>query len=188
MGLQDGVLGPPASAPLDEKVAFFRRHGYVPVWGALEGEALRRTQAAYRQHSLRVKAEWEAAKLSGTGVDGLGYEEGGEGFARSYFVRAATHFACCLGKPTEAAAQDIPQFVEQDSSFLDLLDNEKTTEVLAQLIGEGSGSYIYSSADNIQVAHIQARTVPPERDGGYTSWHRVSLEPTLNVVLERRSR
>ena len=93
VGPQGGALGPPASAPLEEKVAFFRRHGYVPVWGALEGEALRRTQAAYRQHSLRVKAEWEAAKLSGTGVDGLGYEEGGEGFARSYFVRAATHFA-----------------------------------------------------------------------------------------------
>ena len=87
---------------------------------------------------------------------------------------------------SEAAAQDIPQFVEQDSFFLDLLDNEKTTELLAQLIGEGSGSYIYSSADNIQVAHIQARTVPPERDGGYTSWHRVSPEPTtLNVVSAR---
>ena len=86
-----------------------------------------------------------------------------------------------------AAAQDIPQFVEQDSSFLDLLDNEKTTEVLAQLIGEGSGSYIYSSADNIQVAHIQARTVPPERDGGYTSWHRVSLELTLSDVVSART-
>ena len=80
---------------------------------------------------------------------------------------------------SEAAAQDIPQFVEQDSFFLDLLDNEKTTELLAQLIGEGSGSYIYSSADQIQVAHIQARTVPLERDGGYTSWHRVSLNRLL---------
>ena len=53
------------------------------------------------------------------------------------------------------------------------VDNERTNEVLRKVIGEGSGSYIYSGADNIQVAHIQARTVPPE-DEGVRCLHRQS--------------
>jgi ectoine hydroxylase-related dioxygenase (phytanoyl-CoA dioxygenase family) len=146
-----GQLGPGADTTLDEKVEFFQRCGYCPVQ-ALEGEQLLRTQAAFREHSARVKREWMAAKEEGEGVEGLGYASGGNGFARSYF--------------------DIPHFIEQDPSFLDLLDNPRTTEVLRRVIGEGSGSYIYGGADTIQVAHVQARTVPPEQEGGYISWHR----------------
>ena len=35
--------------------------------------------------------------------------------------------------------------------------------------------------DNIRCIHIQPRTVPPEDEGGYTSWHRVRLPFRLSL-------
>ena len=52
-----------------------------------------------------------------------------------------------------------------DPSLLDLLDPPPLMETLDAILG----------GDNIRCIHIQPRTVPPEDEGGYTSWHRVRL-------------
>ncbi len=46
--------------------------------------------------------------------------------------------------------------------MLDLLDPPPLMEVLGAICG----------GDSIRCIHIQPRTVPPEDEGGYTSWHR----------------
>jgi ectoine hydroxylase-related dioxygenase (phytanoyl-CoA dioxygenase family) len=49
-----------------------------------------------------------------------------------------------------------------DDSLLQLIDPPPLLEVIGAICG----------GDDLRCIHIQPRTVPPEDEGGYTSWHR----------------
>ena len=56
--------------------------------------------------------------------------------------------------------------VEGDPVMLDIIDPPRLVPVLEQVIGP-----------EVQLVGIQPRTVPPEENLGYTTWHRDGAAP-----------
>ena len=49
-----------------DELALFRESGYLKLEGLINGEQLRRLQAAYHAEAARVQEEWAALTLSGS--------------------------------------------------------------------------------------------------------------------------
>ena len=177
-GLQDLLFAVEPKPPLsleeavggttpEEKGAFFVKHGCIVVPRLFEGERLARLQRTWGTAQASAQAQWEQALPHGippSPLDGIYFENqqelntrfpalGNAGFGRKWFDIPVRDFC------DEATRAD------GDPSLLDLLDPPPLMETLDAILG----------GDNIRCIHIQPRTVPPEDEGGYTSWHRVRL-------------
>jgi hypothetical protein len=147
-----------------EKASFFVRHGCIVVPRVFEGERLRRLQRTWASAQSSARAQWEEAKAFGVlprPLDGIAFANqqelnarfprlGGGGFGRKWFDIPYEDFYHEATLPNG------------DDSLLDLIDPPSLMEVLRAVCG----------GDDIRCVHIQPRTVPPDDEGGYTSWHR----------------
>ena len=183
---------------LEEKAAFFVKHGCIVVPRLFEDGHLARLQRTWSTAQSAARAQWEEAKSFGVlpqPLDGIYFANqrelnikfpalGGAGFGRKWCANltvqrlhphtllAGTGGSIVQLSPIHAGVSrfDIPAtdfYAEAasaggDPALLDLLDPPKLMEVLEAICG----------GTNIRCIHIQPRTVPPEDEGGYTSWHR----------------
>jgi hypothetical protein len=139
----------------DDAARFFLENGFVCIRELFPPQELCRVQAAWRRAQEPARGMWEAAKAMGVGTKGLYYENQEElaklhplPMGRLFFdIPVEQHFFA------EAEAED------GDPILLDLIDPPKLVEVLHRIIGP-----------DVVLCGMQPRTVPPEEEGGYTSW------------------
>ena len=162
MSLEQAVGG----TTLEEKAAFFVKHGCIVVPRIFEGERLARLQRTWGAAQASARRQWDEAIQFGVlpqPLDGIAFANqqelnkkfpnlGGAGFGRKWFDIPVADFY------REASQAD------GDDSLLHLIDPPPLLEVLGAICG--------GEAADLRCIHIQPRTVPPEDEGGYTSWHR----------------
>ena len=166
-------------ATVDEQTAFLHEHGFLTI-RLFEGDELARLQASWRNVHGPAKAEWEAAKLAGEGIQG-------HTFANSP-LSGTTEFAehgtpvTFRGRLLARRWMDIPAedfFAEAaepegDGILLDMIDHPKLLPVVSAYLG-----------DEVQLAGVSPRTYPPQsvtedrgmEAGSYTFWHRDGSKP-----------
>ena len=155
----------------EDAAAFFVENGFVVVKQLFDAPLLARMQQAWRRAAAPARALWDQARAMGEGEQGgLNFanqaeiiEElglGGLPFGRRYFDIPV--------KPGAAFGPEGLFFAEAlqsggDPALLELLAPPKLMAVLRRIVGE-----------DVALVGVQPRTVPPEDEGGYTSWVRGS--------------
>ena len=105
-------------------------------------------------------AMWAQAKSMGIGGQGLYFENQQDiGAALPGFAHGRLFFDIPVEQHFFAEAEQD----DGDPILLDLIDPPKLVAVLHRIIGK-----------DVVLCGMQPRTVPPEREGGYTSWVRAS--------------
>ena len=153
----------------DDAAAFFVENGFVVVKQLFDAPLLARMQQAWRRAAAPARALWDQARAMGEGEQGgLNFSNqaeiieqlglGGLPFGRRYFDIPV--------KPGAAFGPEGLFFAEAldgDPALLELLAPPKLMAVLRRIVGE-----------DVALVGVQPRTVPPEDEGGYTSWVRES--------------
>ena len=151
-----------APSDTDEAAAFFIENGFVCIRQLFSALDLERIQAAWRRAQEPARAMWAQAKSMGRGASGLYWENQQEiGAALPGFAHGRLFFDIPV-KPSNLGESSFFAEAERDDGdpiLLDLIDPPKLVAVLHRIIGE-----------DVVLCGVQPRTVPPEREGGYTSW------------------
>ncbi len=141
----------------DEAAAFFVENGFVCIQQLFSAPDLQRIQAAWQRAQEPARAMWAQAKSMGKGASGLYWENQKEiGEALPGFPHGRLFFDIPVEQCFFAEAEQ----GDGDPILLDLIDPPKLVAVLHRIIGE-----------DVVLCGMQPRTVPPEQEGGYTSWH-----------------
>lgn len=148
-------------APSDATAAaaFFRANGFVAVKQLFDADTLVRIQAAWRRAQAPVRALWEEAKSLSSGAKGL-YFEDDENVKRDPRFRNLPMGRLFFDLPVEEHFFAEALEPDGDPVMLEMVDPPKLMAVLKQIIG-----------DDAMMVGMQPRTVPPEEEGGYTTWH-----------------
>ena len=164
---------------------FFAENGFVVVEQLFEPEQLQRLQASWRRAQAPARALWHEAKAFGEGQ----WEGNG---ATSPLLRRPPHLCALVltAQPPPSGlyyknlppGHDVERFKklphgrlffdipvddffseacqeDGDPVLLDLIAPEKLVPVLEKIVGP-----------EVRLVGVQPRTVPPESEGGYTSW------------------
>lgn len=149
-----------APATPDGAFDFFAENGFVVVEQLFDPAQLQRLQASWRRAQAPARALWHEAKEFGEGQwerNGLYYKNLPPGHDVERFKKLP-HGRLFFDIPvvdffSEACQQD------GDPVLLDLIAPPKLMPVLEKIVGP-----------DVRLVGVQPRTVPPEREGGYTSW------------------
>ena len=170
------VLAPRAPAsPYDcaptsvaEQVEFFLRNGFCIVPEVVVGGELRRLQHAWQRAQQPQRERWEAAKreVLASGVNHPSLLPNGT-------------YAYESGRFYPESTFDIPNLLEQDDAFLELVDHPKLVGLLSAVVGSAGVTTPHYRADGspyngvMRVGGMSGRVVPPEgNEVGYIGWHR----------------
>ena len=146
-----------APADPDQAAAFFVRNGFVCIRQLFSVADLKRIQAAWSRAQEPARSMWEQAKSMGRGASGLYWENQQEIGAT---LPGFPHGRLFFDIPVEQYFFAEAERGDGDPILLDLIDPPKLVAVLHRIIGE-----------DVVLCGMQPRTVPPEQEGGYTSWH-----------------
>jgi hypothetical protein len=140
----------------EDALEFFLREGFVCVRNVLNADQLQRLQAQWRQAQEPIRALWDEAKLiAGNFI--------GEDFQPEERFAHIPHGRLWFDMP-------LPQLFQEaaggDPVMLDIIDPPRLVQILEQIIGP-----------DVRLVGIQPRTVPPEQNQGYTTWHRDGIQP-----------
>lgn len=136
-----------------------------------EPEQLRRMQASWRRAQAPARELWHEAKKYGEGQfegNGLYYKNLPPGHGVERFQKLA-HGRLFFDIPVEdffSEARD----EDGDPVLLDTIAPSRLVPVLDAILG-----------GDVRLLTVQARTVPSEVEGGYTSWHRGLPTSFLNL-------
>ena len=169
-----------APPTLEGKRDFFLRHGFVVVPAVLQGEQLARVQGAWARAQAPSRALWEEAKQVGVlpePLDGI-YFENLNPYRRPY----APELEKFSKLPHGRKFFDFPheEFFREaaaggDAALLDLIDPPALVETLCAVCGATpveTEEAVVGADMPLRCIGIQPRTVPPDGEGGYTTWHR----------------
>ena len=160
----------------DDAARFFLENGFVCIRELFPPRELARIQAAWRRAQEPARSMWEAAKAMGVGTKGLYYQNQNE-LAKSHPLPMGRLFFDIPidGRPDVIPVEELffaeAETEDGDPILLDLIDPPKLVEVLHRIIGP-----------DMLLCGIQPRTVPPEEEGGYTSW--VSLAHLSSLLMQ----
>jgi hypothetical protein len=148
---------------------FFVENGFVCVRDLFGPEQLARLQAAWRRAQAPARALWQRAHAEfgdapGTGMffDQLMPHWPAHGLKRYEKMKGGRLFFDIYVDDFFREAAD----PDGDPALLDLIAPRKLVPVLEQIVGPA-----------VRLDFLQCRTVPPEHQGGYTTWHRDSISP-----------
>ena len=116
---QQQELLPPAPAAPDDfegQLEFFREHGYVFRPRAIEGDVLRRAQAAFTAAAVEPRAAWEAATEGGR-TESDGWQ------AQRYF--------------------DLPTVLEEDPVFLEVAESPQLLRLARRIVSTDTQLFQY---------------------------------------------
>jgi hypothetical protein len=180
-----------APPTLQGKRDFFLRNGFVVIPAVLQGEQLARVQRAWARAQAPSRALWEEAKRVGVlpePLDGI-YFENLNPYRRPY----APEFERFSKLPHGRKFFDFPheEFFREaatggDAALLDLVDPPALVETLCAVCGatpvETEEAATIGADMPLRCIGIQARTVPSDGEGGYTTWHRGACIFNLNSL------
>lgn len=138
--------------------AFFLENGFCVVPSVLSGDALGRAQHAWMRAQDETQREWDEQRQggSGRGADNLRFEN--RDVYRTFF--------------------DIPNLLEVDDVFLDMVDSPALVPLLSRVAGNPQGLDPESSIaatrydGTMRVGGMVGRVVPSvDNENGYTRWH-----------------
>jgi hypothetical protein len=139
-----------APTRVDAQVAFFMRHGFCILHGVLTATQLQRAQAAWAVAERLAWKEWEGGRMA----VGLNKADG-----RTFF--------------------DIPDLLESDDVFIDVLDSPAVVPLLSRITGDhhalDTAQTLSASATKgcMWAGGLGGRVVPSQgNEDGYTRWHR----------------
>ena len=159
-----------APRAVEDQLGFFLKQGFCVLPNAVQPALLQRLQAAWRQPEAAAREQWQRDRAGGGGIRGQNFAVapvGGPRVHRTFF--------------------DIPEFLEQDDAFLDLIDLPAVVRLVEKVCGLGSlhvepdRSWVggFPASDKsayhgvAQCSGFQARVVPSDGNAdGYISWHR----------------
>ena len=168
-------------APTDADAAanFFLQNGFVCVRELFPPLLLARIQKAWQRAQAPARASWHDALAMGHGGNTLYFENqaevnkmlltrrrnewsdaGNVALAESAPDRALPHGRLFFDIPVQDFFSEALQ-EDGDPALLDVIDPPKLLEILSRILG-----------DDALLVGVQPRTVPPEKEGGYTTWHR----------------
>jgi hypothetical protein len=170
-----------APAGAEAAASFFVQNGFVCVRELFPPPLLKRIQSAWRRAQAKARTTWEEAKAMGHGGNAIFFENQQEIDAALAARRTdwtdAGSLAMLQSAPDRALPHgrlffDIPVedlFAEAltegaNAALLDVIDPPKLMDVLEHIVG-----------DDALLSGVQARTVPPENEAGYTSVSRFRL-------------
>jgi hypothetical protein len=174
-----------APPTLEAKREFFLRNGFVVVPAALQGQTLTRVQQSWARAQAPARALWEEAKQVGElpePLDGI-YFKNLNPYQRPY----APELERFAKLPHGRKFFDFPheEFFREaaaggDPALLDLVDPPSLVETLctvcaADHVETNEAALSATPAMPLRCIGIQPRTVPPDGEGGYTTWHRGEL-------------
>ena len=122
-------------------------------------ESLARIQAAWHRAQAPTRALWEDAKSLSEGAEGIYFANQAE-VSRDPRFRNFPHGRLFFDIPVEEYFFAEALTPGGDPILLDMIDPPKLMAVLERIIG-----------DDVIMVGMQPRTVPPEDEGGYTTWH-----------------
>jgi hypothetical protein len=171
-----------APPTIEGKREFFLRYGFVVVPAVLQGERLTRVQQTWARAQAPSRALWEEAKQAGIlpePLDGI-YFKNLNPYQRPY----APELERFSKLPHGRKFFDFPheEFFREavsggDPALLDLVDPPSLVEALCAVCGADhvktdDVALSAKPAMPLRCIGIQPRTVPPDGEGGYTTWHR----------------
>eukprot|EP01043_Picozoa_sp_COSAG02_P051109 COSAG02_NODE_5339_length_4421_cov_1.716104_5_plen_293_part_00 len=171
-----------APSTLEAKREFFLRNGFVVVPAALQGEVLMRVQQSWARAQAPSRQLWEEAKQVGElpePLDGI-YFKNLNPYQRPY----APELERFAKLPHGRKFFDFPheEFFREaaaggDPALLDLVDPPSLVETLcavcaADHVETDDMALNAKPSMPLRCIGIQPRTVPPDGEGGYTTWHR----------------
>ena len=145
----------------EECLNFFLREGFVCVRELFPPDALRGMQAQWRRAQAPIRALWEEAKLTAGNFIG-------EDFTPEPRFAHIPHGRLWFDLPLPTLFGDAD---DGPGEMLDVIDPPRLVPVLEEIVGP-----------DVQLVGIQPRTVPPEQNQGYTSWHRVRSSPAAPLI------
>jgi hypothetical protein len=143
----------------DAAAAFFIENGFVCVEQLFDPATLLRIQQAWNRAQAPARALWEESKSMGTGHQGLSFENQAEISSDPRFQNLP-HGRLYFDIPVEDYFFAEALEPDGDPVLLDMIDPPKLLAVLEKIVGE-----------DVICVGVQPRTVPPEDEGGYTTWH-----------------
>lgn len=143
----------------EDAVQFFLENGFVCVRQLFDPATLLRIQQAWDRAQAPARALWEESKSLGTGARGLSFENQAEISSDPRF-RNLPHGRLYFDIPVEDYFFAEALQPGGDPVLLDMIDPPKLLGILQKIIGE-----------DVVCVGVQPRTVPPENEGGYTTWH-----------------
>jgi ectoine hydroxylase-related dioxygenase (phytanoyl-CoA dioxygenase family) len=139
-----------AESDTEEQLRFFRAHGFLRLRGAVRGAELAELQEAWGRHEPPVQEAWREAAERGRGVSSADPLQYGVGDGYRKFYQ-----------------MDGVALVEAEPAVRHVLSHAAWLGLVEQLVGE-----------DMQVTHVQPRTVPADDgEGGYVTWHRDAESP-----------
>ena len=169
--LQDVLFVAEPTAPLtveacapespEECWDFFVENGFVCVRDLFGPEQLARIQAAWRRVQGPARALWQQAhaEFGDTTGPGMFFDQLPPGHGNKEYQKmkgGRLWFDIYVDDFFQEAAEP-----DGDPALLDLIAPPKLVSVLEQVVGPA-----------VRLDFLQCRTVPPEQEGGYTTWHR----------------
>ena len=135
-------MGADSDTQLDADADAFARNGFLLCPGLLSGSLLERAGAAFARTQPAAREDWEQGIVAGQEKGGAGLAEG-RGAAGTW--HAPRYF-------------DTPTILEQDDSFLEIVEEPRLLALASRIIG-----------DDLHLFQIQARTYPANhRVPGFT--------------------
>ena len=131
---------------------------FVVVPQLFDPPTLKRIQGAWKRAQDPARALWEESKARGVGAQGLSFENQAE-INKDPKFKNLPHGRLYFDIPVEDHFFAEALLPDGDPVLLDMIDPPKLMAVIDRIIGP----------DAILVG-MQPRTVPPEDEGGYTSW------------------
>ena len=155
---------------LETQYQYFLRQGFVVLPDAIDATLLREIQEAWTRVVEPVQKQWAEDIQQGEGIDGLFFKKPPASSIAAPTTRGPVLYRTFF---------DIPNFLEQDDAFLNLIDRPKVVALLERLVGLGGVTTEERTPQQspyhgvASVGGFQARTVPSENnEEGYISWHR----------------